>query len=64
LTRGLPEEFSLYLSYCRNLKFEEKPDYNYMRKIFKDLMQRNGFDYDYNYDWLIKKNGGTVSYES
>jgi hypothetical protein len=40
LTRGLPEEFSQYIGYCRNLKFEEKPDYNYLRQLFKDLMQR------------------------
>jgi len=46
LTRGLPEEFSLYLNYCRNLKFEEKPDYNYLRKLFKDVMYRNGFEND------------------
>jgi len=58
LTRGLPEEFSIYLNYCRGLKFEEKPDYGYLRKIFKDLMQKNGFECDYNYDWQIKKNGG------
>ena len=60
LTRGLPEEFSSYLMYCRNLKFEEKPDYNYLRKLFKDLMSRNGFDNDYNYDWVIKKAGGAI----
>jgi hypothetical protein len=58
LSRGLPEEFSIYLNYCRSLKFEEKPDYNYMRKIFKDLMHKNNFDTDYNYDWVIKKSGG------
>jgi len=29
------------------LKFEERPDYNYMRKIFKDLMYKSGHDYDY-----------------
>jgi hypothetical protein len=60
LTRGLPEEFSLYLNYCRNLKFEEKPDYGYLRKLFKDLFNRSGFENDYNYDWVIKKNGGTI----
>jgi len=60
LTRGLPEEFNQYLSYCRNLKFEEKPDYTYLRKLFKDLMHKNGFECDYLYDWIIKKNGGLV----
>jgi len=60
LTRGIPEEFCLYLNYCRNLKFEEKPDYNYLRKLFKDVMHRNGFENDYMYDWTIKKSGGKV----
>lgn len=57
LSRGLPEEFNIYLQYCRNLKFEERPDYNYMRKIFKDLMYKSGHDYDYQYDWVLKKQG-------
>ena len=46
------------MNYCRNLKFEEKPDYNYCRKLFKDMMHKNGHEYDFNYDWVIKKSGG------
>lgn len=60
LTRGMPEEFNTYLQYCRNLKFEERPDYNYMRKIFKDLMYKRGHDYDYQYDWVLKKAGQKI----
>lgn len=47
LTRGFPEEFNAYLTYCRNLKFEEKPDYNYCKKLFKDLMYRMNYENDY-----------------
>mmetsp|Transcript_2394 Transcript_2394/g.2340 ORF Transcript_2394/g.2340 Transcript_2394/m.2340 type:complete len:201 (+) Transcript_2394:7-609(+) len=61
LTRGLPEEFATYLNYCRNLKFEEKPDYNYMRKLFKDVSNRSGFEFDYSYDWNAKKAGAAAS---
>ena len=44
------------MAYCRNLKFEEKPDYNKLRRIFKDLFNRMGYEFDYNYDWtLIEK---------
>jgi molybdopterin converting factor small subunit len=34
LTKNYPEEFNKYLTYCRNLKFEEKPDYSYLKKLF------------------------------
>ena len=47
LVRGLPEEFTKFFNYCRNMKFEEKPDYGYLRKLFKDIMLKNGFDNDY-----------------
>ena len=54
----VPQEFINFMAYCRNLKFEEKPDYNYLRKEFKDLFNKRGYEYDYVYDWNIleKKN--------
>ena len=38
----------------RALKFEERPDYDGLRLIFKDLFYAHEFEYDYNYDWMIK----------
>jgi hypothetical protein len=32
-----------------------------MRKILKDLMYKKGHDYDYQFDWVIKKAGGNVN---
>lgn len=54
LTAGVPEEtsFTEYLYYCRNLRFDEKPDYQYLRRLFKEAMHRNGYEYDYIYDWV------------
>jgi hypothetical protein len=52
---GLPEEFAAYMHYCRKLKFEDRPDYAYLRKLFKDLFYREGFEYDYVFDWMIQK---------
>jgi serine/threonine protein kinase len=49
----LPIEFSTYFNYCRKLKFDEKPDYGYLKKIFKELFVRSGYEYDYVYDWLL-----------
>ena len=55
LTKGYPEEFAIYMNYCRSLKFEEKPDIGYLRKLFKDLFYRMGYEYDFVFDWMVKK---------
>ena len=52
LCEGLPEEFFKYCSYCRRLKFTEKPDYTKLREIFKSLFLAQKYEYDYNYDWV------------
>jgi len=56
LCKGLPNEFATYLQYCKQLKFEDKPDYNYLKTLFKDLFVKSGYEWDYQYDWnLITK---------
>lgn len=55
LCKGHPEEFATYLNYCHKLNFDEKPDYALLRKLFKDLFIRRGFDYDNMYDWILLK---------
>lgn len=55
LCKGYPAEFCTYLTYCRSLKFEEKPDYAYLRNLFKNVMQKNEFEYDFVFDWSPQK---------
>lgn len=54
LCKGLPKEFGKYMHYCRNLKFEEKPDYEILRKFLQDLSERMNYEHDYYYDWILK----------
>lgn len=51
LCRGLPHEFQHFLSYTRNLRFDDKPDYVFLRRILRDLFVRQGYQYDYVFDW-------------
>ncbi|EPQ29067.1 uncharacterized protein PFL1_03356 [Pseudozyma flocculosa PF-1] len=55
LCRGFPSEMALYLNCCRSLRFDDKPDYSYLRKLFRDLFVREGFQYDYVFDWSIQQ---------
>mmetsp|Transcript_112303 Transcript_112303/g.362692 ORF Transcript_112303/g.362692 Transcript_112303/m.362692 type:complete len:245 (+) Transcript_112303:121-855(+) len=51
LCKGYPAVFVSYLNYCRALRFEDRPDYAYLRRLFKDLFMREGFVNDGLFDW-------------
>lgn len=53
LCRGYPTEFAAYLHYCRALRFDDRPDYSYLRKIFRELFVHEGYSYDYVFDWTL-----------
>jgi hypothetical protein len=42
------------MHYCRNLKFDEKPDYEILRKYLQDISERMNYEHDYYYDWILK----------
>ena len=48
---GLPNEFQLYLQHIKSLEFTEKPNYNYLRSLFRDLFKQHKFVYDLVFDW-------------
>ncbi|KAG5462982.1 MAG: casein kinase I isoform gamma-3, partial [Olpidium bornovanus] len=54
LCEGFPEEFATYLTYVRKLDFEEQPDYDYLRSLFTNILNRIGADADDGvYDWML-----------
>ena len=42
-----------YFLHVKKLKFEERPDFDYLKRLFRDLFNRNGYKYDNMYDWEI-----------
>ena len=53
--QGFPAEFAMYLNYCRGLRFEEAPDYMYLRQLFRILFRTLNHQYDYTFDWTLLK---------
>ena len=51
LCRDFPHEFFEYVEYTRNLEYEEDPDYDFLRKKFKDVLKGLNEEMDYIYDW-------------
>uniref|UniRef100_UPI00358EBBCB casein kinase I-like n=1 Tax=Myxine glutinosa TaxID=7769 RepID=UPI00358EBBCB len=63
LCKGYPSEFPSYLNFCRSLRFDDKPDYSFLRQLFRNLFHRQGFSYDYVFDWNTLKFGAGRTHE-
>jgi serine/threonine protein kinase len=51
LCTGFPSEFVDYVNYTRGLGFEQDPDYEYLRGLFKSVMTKGNLIYDMDFDW-------------
>ena len=38
---NIPGEFIIYINYCRNMKFDDKPNYNYLKCLLYNLYKLN-----------------------
>ncbi|VDN21699.1 unnamed protein product [Gongylonema pulchrum] len=43
LCKGFPSEFGTCMNYCRKLKFDQKPEYNYLKLLFRHLFKSLNF---------------------
>ena len=53
LTLGLPNEIKLFIDYTSKLKFEEEPNYNYLKKLIMDVINQK--DSEKNYYFNLEK---------
>jgi len=51
LCRDCPDEFAQYITYVKNLKFDEEPNYIYIKNLFLNILHKSGNKFDYFYDW-------------
>lgn len=55
LCKCLPTEFVMYLNYCRGLRFDEAPNYTYLRQLFRIVFRTLNYKFDFIYDWTLWK---------
>ena len=53
LCLGIPKEFEIFLEYVKNLKYDEKPDYNMLKDLLYKVMKNGNYKNDYIYDWTF-----------
>ncbi|KAI0056881.1 kinase-like protein [Artomyces pyxidatus] len=55
LRTKIPNEFSVYINYTWSLRYDEDPDYEYLRNLFQDLFIREGYKPEPIYDWEVEE---------
>jgi casein kinase I family protein HRR25 len=61
ICKNYPNECVLFLKYCRTLAYDNRPDYDYIRHLFRYLLYQKGEQYDYEYDWIISHRNKQLS---
>ena len=56
LCEGLPNECIKFIQYARDMNFEDRPDYSYLRGLLRKAGKDNGLTFDSSKcDWIIKE---------
>lgn len=57
LNNSLPRQFATFLAYARGLKFDEKPNYEYLLQLMDDVLADYNLVDDGHYDWMDLNKG-------
>ena len=52
--KELPSQMSDFYKYCKNLGFEQKPNYKYLRKLLLSILEYIGEKNDLYFSWIIQ----------
>lgn len=52
LCKDMPSQMVEYFRYVRRLQFEDRPDYSYLRSLFRRALERKGLGDDGIFDWM------------
>jgi serine/threonine protein kinase len=58
LCKGFPEEIGTFINYARDLRFDDRPDYGFLKKLIKSMADKEKIEFDNNYDWINKGQDG------
>ena len=63
LCEDLPTEISELFRYVKKLGFTAEPNYNYMKKLFLSILNKNGLNNDNNFSWVKEINYNNINHK-
>lgn len=50
-----------FINYTRELKFDDRPDYSFLKKLIKSISDKEKFELDFAFDWAKQKSDNMVN---
>lgn len=50
------DEIQVFIHYTRDLRFDDRPDYGFLKRLIKTISDREKIEFDFNFDWIFRKN--------
>jgi serine/threonine protein kinase len=63
LCTGLPKEMVQYIDYCKNLYFEQDPNYDYLKSLFYNILTNINQKNDMKFSWISKRDMIRIKHE-
>ncbi len=51
----ISEEFQIFINYTRDLKFDDRPDYSFLKKLIKTIADKDKIVFDNHFDWIRRQ---------
>jgi hypothetical protein len=45
----------VFIHYTRDLRFDDRPDYGFLKRLIKTISDREKIEMDYQFDWIKKQ---------
>lgn len=58
----ISEEIQVLIHYTRDLRFDDRPDYGFLKRLIKTMAEREKIEFDFNFDWIARKNDVYILY--
>jgi len=49
------EEIQIFINYTRDLRFDDRPDYGFLKRLIKTISEKEKIEFDFNFEWNNKK---------
>ena len=54
----------MFLHYARDLRFDDRPDYGFLKRLIKTMSDKEKIEFDNQFDWITQQKENVNNYNN